>query len=233
MNNHDLLMENSTDLRAGLYEGLDFTLFPESLYKTFESIFGGGPSICRKVIKVKSNYSSRTSIELYPVKVEIFMESDVSQAEDASKLQPSTSIYLSRTYNIQQSFDAICKENGLSADKCRLWIYIGTDDDDSDQEDDTSKGRKLTAEITDKVDGWVYLRKLSNHETLGHLNVSSIKIMLECLALDVTSGNEYWPKEEALNEWKNHLRVGDVVDAEDECGEWYESEIKLVDIHTR
>jgi hypothetical protein len=36
-----------------------------------------------------------------------------------------------------------------------------------------------------------------------------------------------------LNEWKNHLRVGDVVDAEDECGEWYESEIKLVDIHTR
>jgi hypothetical protein len=128
MNNRDLLMENSTDLRAGLYECLDFILFPESLYKTFESIFGGGPSICRKVI-IKAG-SDRRMIELYPVK------------------------------------------------------------------DDTSE-----------------------NEGKGSSDGSD----------DVTSDNETL----AVNEWKYHFKVGDMVDAADDLGDWYESEIKVVDIHTR
>lgn len=231
INNHDLVIEGSTDLKTGLYETLDYFLFPMSLYKTFESIYGGGPPICRKVIST-GKHTSRTQVELYPIKVEVYLESDVSQTDDFTTLAVHKNIYLSRTCNIKESFETICKETGPGKDKCRLWIYIA-DEDSNEPDDEATIGRKLTTDITDKINGWMFFRKVDATFTLDDLNVSCIKVMLEFQAYDVTTGKSYWPKDDALNEWKNHLRVGDVVDAVDECSDWYESEIKAIDIHSR
>ncbi|CAE7770877.1 unnamed protein product, partial [Symbiodinium microadriaticum] len=119
---------------------------------------------------------------------------------------------------------------GKGESECRLWIHVGSANDDSD-DDDGFKGRKFTVELTDRVGSWQYVRKLTSANTLADMNIQTIQVMLEFLAYDVTTGHRYWPKDEALNEWKNHLRIGDVVDAEDECGDWYESEIFQVDMH--
>ena len=226
-----MLQDGTTDLKQSLCEGSDFVFFPETLYLAFESLFGGGPAIARKVITIGAQYLRRTQVELYPVKVEVYMERVLSTIGDdsLSKLTPEHILNLSRTCSIQQAFTAVCKSVHKDEAECRLWIQIGgADDDYGSGGSNVSKGRKCTVDLTDRVGSWQYVRNMSVPNTLADLSMQTIQVMVEFQAVD-NSGVMYWPKDDALNDWKSHLRVGDWIDAQDDCGDWYEAEVLAID----
>ena len=147
--------------------------------------------------------------------IKAYLESLVSRVEEPVDLEPSRIISVSRTLTIEEAFNQLCTSLNLSPLTSRLWIKM---DENVDEE---LLGRKMTSDLTDIIGKWKYIRDMAKLK-LSELPVDCVEVMVECkLAV--------WPKDEALSEWKYHLRVGDMVDCKDQCENWYESVITSVD----
>jgi ubiquitin C-terminal hydrolase len=139
---------------------------------------------------------------------------------------------MSCSLTVHDSLQQLYKSLELPPDQCRVWIKKESDDDDVDSDAiNDNSSRKLTPEFTD-VDGqWRYLRSIAPTVTLQDFDMVSVELMIEQKAVHSRTGTHYWPKDELLNEWKHNLRRGDLLDARDEHGTWYESVVSSVNTH--
>mmetsp|Transcript_22307 Transcript_22307/g.32479 ORF Transcript_22307/g.32479 Transcript_22307/m.32479 type:complete len:1180 (+) Transcript_22307:45-3584(+) len=222
IDNTDIVGDNEGELKRNLFEGVDYVLLPSEAYQELEGIYGGGPSIVRKVVSIESAHSRQLQVELYPIRVRVFLDSEISGVSDLSTLSPSKTLMLSRRMDIKDALSDIRKSLKLDGTACRYWARVGNDG----MPDSGTNGRKMTADLTDTVDGWRFLRSVSGIQ-LSEINFTTIDIMVELKAKN-DSGEWYWPKDEALNKWKYHLRRGDLIDAKDEVDVWYEAVVQRV-----
>jgi ubiquitin carboxyl-terminal hydrolase 6/32 len=117
-------------LLPGLTLGQDFEVLPPSVYTAFACWYGGGPAVCRRVIKSSKEQAredkdspdgTQTEIEFYPFSVFI-VECDVH-----GKVAGQPREYLfSRTIKVQDAIHELSIERKLDASKIRLWNYAKT-----------------------------------------------------------------------------------------------------------
>jgi ubiquitin C-terminal hydrolase len=228
---NDEILETEVELKKNLFEGIDYVLLPEAAGRMLHQTFGGCEMITRKVVAKGTHYSQHLYVELYPIKFLVYLEKDVATTDNPT---PVRTHFLSSSLFVDEAIQELYDSLNLRAEFCRVWIRKDPEDDDADEEEetDTSGGRKLTTAITD-VDGhWRYLRNVAQ-TTLGEFNMVSVHIMIEQKVVNPRTGQTYWPKDEVLNIWKQSLRRGDLIDAQDEFGSWFESVVSSVNIHTK
>lgn len=114
-------------------------------------------------------------------------------------------------------------------EKCRAWIRITQDDASKIDSNGTTNGRKMIPELTDVVGCWKYVRDSFGALTLGELQMGLIEIMIEQLSFNNVTGKEYWPRNNQMHKWKQNLQNGDIVNARDQFGKWYESVVSSID----
>lgn len=90
----------------------------------------------------------------------------------------------------------------------------------------TNKERKMTVDITDKDGPWMYMRQtrgLYFADLLGEKLGQVLEIIAEFCDASFYNTYDSSPRAPFLNKWKENLRVGDVVDAQDKMGSWLEA----------
>jgi hypothetical protein len=121
----------STALSQGLNLGVDIEVIPPPVYLAFESWYGGGPMIIRKVVPVQKyndNDPLLTSsspsnaqlgdIEFFPLKILLcFCD------EDGKAAIPSREVLFSRQSKIEEAILDISKQKRLSSQSIRFWNY--------------------------------------------------------------------------------------------------------------
>jgi len=225
IDNTDIMGKNERELKRNLLEGLDFVLLPCRSYHILEVIYKGGPHFERKVISLGTVHSRQLQVELYPIRVQVFLDEMKCERNDVN-WQPSKVLLLSRRMDIKDAFFTICDSLHVNDSSSRLWVRMDFGNN-IDNDCAGAEGRKLTADVTDTVNGWRFLRETSGL-LLSEINLTAVDVMVERKVRN-TSGEWHWPKDESLNEWKYHLKIGDMIDAKDEFDDWYESVVESGD----
>ena len=146
------LCEVHTELRRDIVENVDFVLMPEKVAATLFEIFGGGPRLDRSVTNHGSVYAPLFKIDLYPIRFQCQCITNSGTEEDT--------LYFSEKQDVDIVMDMIRRRFKVRTDS-RFWVRLGSGYVEATVEmavDGNTASRKLTAEVTDTVDGYRLVR---------------------------------------------------------------------------
>jgi len=147
------LCEEHNELRKDIVENVDFVLMPEKVAATLFEIFGGGPRLDRNVFNHGTIYAPSYKIDFYPIRFQCKCVTNSAIEEDM--------LYFSEEEEVDSVTDKIRKKFKVRTDS-RFWIRLGKSGSVAATVKMAVDGepvrRKLTADVTDVVDGYRLVR---------------------------------------------------------------------------
>ncbi|KAJ8608288.1 hypothetical protein CTAYLR_010380 [Chrysophaeum taylorii] len=223
-------------LRKNLVENDDYALVPKSVWEALEEWYGGGPLLARRVLLTPETQ------EPY---VEVFLLQFEVRVVDADGFPEggSTVVEVSRGDGVAAARRALLLEMGASSSR-RVWIKAAAEDevDESGTLSETRFWRRSSRAAAgkrggprlagdDEADSWFLLQE-DRSERVGECKavVAAREALrwgaiVETAEKNVDDGVSTWPFEARRERWRVSLSKGDVVDAKDSEGRWFDSVI--------
>lgn len=240
IDNSHLLLDDGQLVRD-IIENRDYLLLPSSTASKLYERYKVTDVISRNVVKVSETTSSHNLIELYPVKLEIYIvyNSD-KQRPILGKDVPTINYPLVPLEKVETYFENLAKEDTLPEGNWRLWIKTTPKSDENNDIDDNDlipdDVTKVTETITDKDGCWLLLRKkrmaklkICDLATFtGDSNENCVELIYEYVKVPRSERAKYhhytnsvfystkdrdFPRYTISNAWRNKLKVDHIVDA--------------------
>jgi len=196
------------DLKRGLTEGEDYVIVPEAAYDYLKQIYGGGPDFRRSVIAL--GLQRETRVDLYPVFLRLVpLGANGEPEEDKAVIRGFGS-----KETFQDVLAALKKKADLpeTSDKMRLWIQKPAEAEEKKADDEKAPPAKFT----------ILRAPLTEQLLEGFQFTTEPTVWVETKGAD-----DKWVRSAVKQNYRD-FEVGDIVDAKDTVGKWYESEIKEV-----
>ena len=232
IDNHHLL-EDDDQLLKGLIENRDYFIAPTATALKLYNLYNGGPEILRLVTNMSSSTISDLKIQLYPLKVNIYVVGSVDRPSPIlGKDIPKTHFSLQAREKVLKFFENLIQSDDLPSGYWRLWIKTTPNSKDEEGDNDNfiqSNNNKLTLSITDRNKCWLMIRKMNiinlkmcDLPTFsGDFNGNCIEVIYEYIKTNVGVGvNSYgdsiressFPRYSLQNAWRDKLAIDNIVD---------------------
>ncbi|CAM9309721.1 unnamed protein product [Chrysoparadoxa australica] len=218
------------ELRREMVEGFDYCLIPQAAYQWLDTWYGTtGPAFPRTV--VAQGVARVCAVELYPVKFVLFRCADTGLPDPASKKVT----FFSRSKTVSQvratalhtlgvevgeatriSFKLVeCTENGAKEGGGADWNIM-----------DTKQMNMLLQDVLGDMQGEIHMLVEQALAAQG----DGMNVTVKSSGDQESAGlvPTCFPRDKIVNQWRLDLAPGDLVDAMDSDGRWFESKVLSV-----
>jgi hypothetical protein len=228
------------EMKRNTTEGKDYILLPNQTATNLFAKYNGGPQFPRQVLNIGTHYNPIYQVNLFPVRVEVYY-CDKTQAEPAQTEERFMRRYFKKNMslsNVGKDLAGMFQQNTrkdtysrytspLTSYSNRYWLKDTPPIASSTLSKDGS--RMLTCDVVDFDGDWRYVRNDMNRgiqEVLGDRDC--IELIIESVPMAVPRDSD-WPRFRKLENWKNSLQPGDMIDAKDIKNQFYAAKVKSVD----
>uniref|UniRef100_A0A6S8CHP7 Uncharacterized protein n=1 Tax=Aureoumbra lagunensis TaxID=44058 RepID=A0A6S8CHP7_9STRA len=229
-------------LRIDVVENDDYVVIPNGVWKLIQGWYGGGPAIKRRLLS-----GDVPHLEIHFIRVEVRLVIQDSGEPDSalsSSNHKNTIIELSRLDTIEQGWLSIVKATGMKEimnTAVRVWVKPAERDHfvpaTGGLHDEAFWRRtKSILDAEKDIESWSMIDTSSNmNQTLNSLLSEGLRwgALVECKIGGKTS-RYAWPRDALKHRWRLRIKSGDIIDAKDSEGRWFDSvvrQVKEVQIH--
>jgi len=217
MDNSSLTGDRADVLKKGMTEKEHYVFVPLAVYELLRLWYGGGPTFCRDAITVGEGSHAIVQIELYPLEFKVY------QSDPQGEPDPSTEflILFGKKTLAKEIRQQLCTQFKLVPEEVRVWVK--TEVDDSEMRDENEDPEE-TWKMVDENDLNESLEQLRLHSGMKLLLLLEVKTA-GCFPRSRSVSADELMESEPPENWKDQLKVGDLVDAMDSDQKWFESVI--------
>ncbi|KAJ1444808.1 hypothetical protein M885DRAFT_551946 [Pelagophyceae sp. CCMP2097] len=238
INNEPLLTRQGSRwyLRIGLVEHDDYALVPAEVWELLLTWYGGGPTIERKVV---GHSAGELRVEVYRLRFDV----RVAKAEGRVDAGSETFVVRSRCDSAGDTRRAIVEAVALPPAETRVWLKAAAEDDAEDDRQTGAVGplseqrfwktrpaARVAADDNEDDDGW---RLLADDDDAALGLVAVVAAASEArrwgAVVEARCADGSWPRDARRTRWRAALRVGQVVDARDSEGRWFDAVVVDLD----
>ena len=225
-------------LKVGLVEHDDYAIVPARAWELLEQWYGGGPAYPAKVVQGAS--SSEVYVEVYPLRFDVRVVDRDGRAGAAD--HDARPVIFSRCGTVKECRARLLQAGrGGLGDERRVWVKAAAEEDFS-AESRAGEPRPLSErrfwgraeEDSDDTslpgeDLWQLLEGDDQAMVGGVPAVFGAReaprwgCLVEFRSPTLPGGNAEWPRDVRRERWRGRLAAGDVVDARDSEGRWFDS----------
>ena len=232
--------EGDRFLKVGLVEHDDYALVPAPVWSALEGWYGGGPAYPVRVVQGAS--SAEVYVEVYPLRFDVRVVERDGRASAADR--GARPVLCSRYDRVGGCRDRLFRagRSGLG-DERRIWVRAAAEEDFTG-ESVAGEPRELREDRfwgrggDDDAQGEELWQLLEGDESamiggvpavFGSREAPRWGALVEFRSPSAPGGNRLWPRDVRRERWRARLKAGDVVDARDSEGRWFDSVVVEVD----